>query len=130
MGIGTGRFSDGQKSGEATFLRGLASKTGLDFFEIVGPFWMRSVISDAHPPGGLLLPLCGNSPCVVENDGLRFIPPPAGGGTLRGFFPAGEFFDTLDGEPLGERHCFGLCTFFTKDEERKKIFFKKQTKNY
>jgi len=60
---------------------------GLDFFffEIVGPFWMRSVISDAHPPGGLLLPLRGNSPCVVGNDKLRLIPPPAGGGTLRGF---------------------------------------------
>jgi len=61
-------------------LRGIASKTGLDFFEIVGPFWMRSVISDAH---------------VVGNDGLKFIPPPAGGGTLRGFSLRGEFFDTL-----------------------------------
>jgi len=86
-------LSDCQKSGGATFLRGIASKMGLDFFEIVGPFWMRSVISDAHPPGGLLLPLRGNSPCVVGNDGLKFIPPPAGGGTLRGF-PCGGSFST------------------------------------
>jgi len=70
----------------------------LDFFEIVGPFWMRSVISDAH---------------VVGNDGLRFIPPPAGGGTLRGFFPAGEFFDTLKGKPPAMQVVF-LCFFLTK----------------
>ena len=29
---------------------------------------MRSVISEAHPPGGPLLPLRGNSPCVPGND--------------------------------------------------------------
>ena len=61
-------------------MRGLASKTGLDFFEIVGPFWMRSVISDA---------------LVVGNDELKLIPPPADGGTLRGFSLRGV--DTLDG---------------------------------
>ena len=38
--------------------------------EKVTPFTMRSVISDAHPPGGPLLPLRDNSPCVAGNDGF------------------------------------------------------------
>ena len=47
-----------------TLFRGNPSK--------VAPSTMRSVISEAHPPGGPLLPLRGNSPCVPGNDGFSF----------------------------------------------------------
>ena len=33
----------------------------------------QSVFSDAHAPGRLLLPLCGNSPSVVRKNGFQFI---------------------------------------------------------
>ena len=49
----------------------MAWEKGLDFFEIVGLFPMRSVISAAR---------------VAGNDALRQIPPSADGGTLRGSF--------------------------------------------
>ena len=38
----------------------------------VTPSVMRGVIFEAHPPGDLLLPLRGNSPCVPENDRIKF----------------------------------------------------------
>ena len=40
--------------------------------EKVTPSTMRSVISDAHPPGGPLLPLRGNSPCVAGENRFQF----------------------------------------------------------
>ena len=38
----------------------------------VTPSVMRGVIFEAHPPGDLLLPFQGNSPCVPENDRIKF----------------------------------------------------------
>ena len=55
--------------------------------------------SDAHPPGGLLLPLRGNSPCVVR-----------AGLNIRGCGPLSTlgFFDTLKGP------CGPLCRIYAR----------------
>ena len=58
--------------------------------------------SDAHPPGGLLLPLRGNSPCVVR-----------AGLNIRGCGPLSTlgFFDRLKGRLVSRPFLFLLAEF-------------------
>ena len=64
------------------FRGGLHESFVLISCEIVSEAFVRSVISEVHPPGDPLLPLLGNSPCAPENDEIHnFIPSPLGDGT-------------------------------------------------
>ena len=61
-------FQRVEKAARPLFRERLHGGRGSFSCEKVTSSAMRSVISEAHPPGGPLLPLRGNSPCVLGND--------------------------------------------------------------